>query len=201
MRHRNRGSPGNCKLPRVHHTLVWYYLETSLKPFWLTWQPAARGAAQPRLVMPAKKSAKKNASILLVDDDVVIRLTIGEHLRACGFTVIEAASTAEAKVVLQAGPPVDVVIADAQLAGPESGFALAAWVRRHRPKIEMMLVSAIANKAQAASEFCARDPDKKPPTDANGLAARINAITAERKRRARPPSSSAVVSSPRRRRT
>ncbi|MBC7767760.1 MAG: response regulator [Phycisphaerales bacterium] len=142
------------------------------------------------------KAAKK--TVLLADGDVIIRLTIGEYLRACGQKVVEAASGKEAKAILQSGLSVDVVFADAQLAGEDSGFALAHWIRRYRPSVEVILTSTISGKTQAASEFCSRFPTKAP-YDSSGLAARIRALTAERKRRSRPPSSTTPAVRKRRR--
>jgi len=141
------------------------------------------------------KTTKQN--ILLAEGDVIVRMALGEYLRTCGHKVLEAASSREAKSVLQSGIAVDVVLSDAQLAGEESGFALAQWIRRYRPAVEIILTSTVLGKAQAASEFCARFPTKAP-YDSSGLAARIRALVAERKRRARPPSSTTAMTRKRR---
>lgn len=140
-----------------------------------------------------------NQTVLLADGDVLVRHALAEYLRACGHRVLEAADGEEAKAILQAGIELHVLFSDAELAGGESGFALAHWIRRYRPQVEVVLSSTIVAKAQAASEFCARFPTQ-PPCDAAGLAARIRALSAERKRRAR-PSSSSVSARQRRRRS
>lgn len=139
-----------------------------------------------------------NQTVLLADSDVIVRHALAEYLRACGHKVLEAANCEEAKAILQAGIEINAVLSDAELAGGESGFALAHWVRRYRPNIEMFLNSTVNAKAQAASEFCARFPTQ-PPCDLAGLAARIRALSAERKRRARPPSSTVSARGRRRR--
>lgn len=136
-------------------------------------------------------------TVLLVEADIIVRFAIADYLRGCAITVLEAATAQEARQILLAGPPVDVLMSDAQLAGEENGFALAQWVRRHRADTEVILTSSIINKAQAASEFCARYPDQPAGSDANGLATRIHTMMAERKRRLRPPSTTAAA--PRRR--
>jgi DNA-binding NtrC family response regulator len=141
--------------------------------------------------------AKASSTILLVEADVIVRFALAEYLRACPATVIEAASAHDARQVLLAGPAIDILISDAQLADEENGFALAQWVRRHRPDTEIILTSSIINKAQAAREFCARYPDQPATSDANALATRIHSMIAERKRRLRPPSATAAA--PRRR--
>lgn len=140
-----------------------------------------------------------DATILLVEEDVIVRFAIAEYLRACDFTVIEAASGTDARAVLVAGPAIDVLMSDAQLAGNENGFALAQWVRRHRPNVEVLLMSSLAQKSQIASDFCARYPDRKTLSDAAGLTSRVQAMLAERKRRTRSPSSTASVNARRRR--
>jgi DNA-binding NtrC family response regulator len=140
-----------------------------------------------------------SATILLVEADVIVRFALAEYLRACGLTVIEAPNSADARAVLVAGPTIDVLMSDAQMAGGENGFTLAQWVRRHRPNIEILLMSSLTQKAQIASDFCARYSDRKSPSDAATLASRIQAMMAERKRRTRPPSSTANVNAKRRR--
>jgi CheY-like chemotaxis protein len=130
-------------------------------------------------------------TLLVAEGDVIVRVALCQFLRACAFTVLEAADGAEAKAILQSGLAVDVLISDAELAGPESGFALAQWVRRYRPTIEVLLTTSVASKAQTAASYCGRFPGGKPPSDAASLSARIHAMLAERKRRARAAPSTA----------
>jgi DNA-binding response OmpR family regulator len=133
-------------------------------------------------------------TILLTEADVIVRLILAEHLRHCAI-VVEAASAQEARAVLVAGPPIDIMIADAQLAGgDETGFALAQWVRRYRPQIEVIMTASVTHKAQAAADFCARYPATKAVETA-ALSQRIRAMLAERKRRLRPgaPTASALL--------
>ncbi|ANP47656.1 response regulator [Candidatus Viadribacter manganicus] len=100
--------------------------------------------------MAARRSPKKIA-ILLVEADVLVRFAIGEHLRACSVTVIEAVNGDDAKAILLAGPEVDVLMSDTQLAGEGSGFVLAQWVRRHRPSIEAVLTGSLARQSAGGS--------------------------------------------------
>lgn len=143
-------------------------------------------------------TAPKN-TLLLADGDVIVRLALGEYLRACGLMVLEAATGEEAKAILQSGMSIDSLFCDAQLPGVENGFALAQWVRRYRPAIDVVLTTSLESKAEAAGRFCS--PDGKGHIDLAGLSARIRAMQAERKRRARPPSSTKALPAKRRRRT
>lgn len=146
--------------------------------------------------MPARK---KDPIILLVEADVIVRFALAEYLRACQFVVIEAADAGDAKAVLVAGPAINILMSDAQLAGDSNGFALAQWVRRHRPQVEVILTSTVTKKAEAASAFCGLYPDRKTISDAAGLASRIQAMLAERKRRTRPGANTANAAAKRRR--
>jgi DNA-binding NtrC family response regulator len=141
--------------------------------------------------MASRKSSPKQQTVLLVESDVLVRFALAEHLRACEILVIEAASADDAKAVLVAGPAIHLLLSDAQMAG--EGFVLAQWVRRHRPKIEIILTGSVASKAQAAAEIAARVPHCKPNGDAAALNARIKAMLAERTRRLRPQPKSAPV--------
>ena len=53
--------------------------------------------------------------ILVVEDEVMVRLAAAEHLRENGFTVIEAVSADEARSVLQSGIDVSLVFSDIQM--------------------------------------------------------------------------------------
>jgi DNA-binding NtrC family response regulator len=144
-------------------------------------------------------TAKSCITILLVEADVIVRFALAQHLRRCGHTVIEVVSGAEARAVLLAGPAIEVVLADAQLAGDENGFALAQWVRRHRKSIDVILTGALAHKVQVVCDFCVESD--KADRDAHGLISRIQGMLAERKRRMRPAPKTAPLVTPRRKRT
>lgn len=135
--------------------------------------------------MPSLKSKATAKTILLVDDDVVIRLAVAEFLRGCGFVVLEASGSKEARTILLAGPAIDILLSDAQLVGEDSGFALAQWVRRHRTAVKVLLTATTANKIESAASLCTHSPGY----DAKSLQTRIRSMMSERARRARPAAS------------
>jgi DNA-binding response OmpR family regulator len=81
-------------------------------------------------------------TILVVEDDVLIRMPLVEYLRECGYQVFEAAGVAEARAVLDADTPVDLVFTDVN---QQNGFLLASWVRQHHPKTQVLLTSDTAD--------------------------------------------------------
>jgi CheY-like chemotaxis protein len=145
----------------------------------------------------ASFNPSKKLTVLLVEADVIVRFALAQHLRTCAHTVIEVVSGTEARAVLLAGPAVDVVLADAQLAGDDNGFALAQWVRRHRQSIDVILTGTLAHKVQVACEFCVEGD--RADHDALGLISSIQSMLAERKRRMRPAPKTAPATTKRKR--
>ncbi len=78
--------------------------------------------------------------VLLVEDDVLLRLITAVSLRAAGFDVIEAANSAEAIRILEC-IPVDAMFSDIHMPGRMNGLALAEWVRQRRLDTRIVLTS------------------------------------------------------------
>jgi CheY-like chemotaxis protein len=62
--------------------------------------------------------------ILLVEDEVLIRMLAAEILSEAGFTVIESASADEALTILQARSDVQLLFTDVNMPGSLDGLAL-----------------------------------------------------------------------------
>jgi CheY-like chemotaxis protein len=131
--------------------------------------------------MPKAYVCETGATILVAEDDVIVRIAIAEYLRECGFRVIEASGGLEAKKVLLEGPDISLLLADARLAGDDNGFALAQWIRRFRPKVAVVLTANMEAKAEAASQLCAKN--QTPPPPPSHLRDRIRAMKARHIRR------------------
>jgi DNA-binding response OmpR family regulator len=117
-------------------------------------------------------------TILIVEDEVLIRFDVADYLRTCGYRVLEAGNASEAMAILQSGHRIDLVFSDVQLPGSMDGFALARWVRSHRPDIKVILTSGASRSAQVAGELCADGPMEKKPYDSQHLLERIRATLA-----------------------
>ena len=73
-------------------------------------------------------------TVLVVENDVLVRLAIASYLRDCGYRVIEASSTEEATAVLtNTDIAVDIVFSAVEIGGALDGFALSRWIRTTRP--------------------------------------------------------------------
>jgi len=99
-------------------------------------------------------------TVLVVEDEVLIRLAIADYLRACGWRVLEAGSAEEAiRVLLATDVAVDVVFSDVQMPGAMDGFGLAQWIRANRPDVRVLLTSgAPPAMAAGAGELCEDGP-------------------------------------------
>ena len=81
--------------------------------------------------------------VLIVENDVLLRLVTASNLRDAGFEVIEAANCAEALRVLDC-IPVDVLFSDIDMPGNMDGLALAQWVHRSQADTRIVLTSGAA---------------------------------------------------------
>jgi DNA-binding response OmpR family regulator len=83
---------------------------------------------------------KTRHTILVVEDEELIRISTSEFLREYGFTVLEAGDVAEAETLLGRSP-IDLVFSDVNLPNRQTGFALEKWIRRHYPSVGVILTS------------------------------------------------------------
>jgi DNA-binding response OmpR family regulator len=129
-----------------------------------------------RKALPSSDRARP-ATVLFVEDNVVVRLAFAEHLRDEGFTVIEASTAAEAIEALQtADVTVDFVFSDVAMPGPMDGFALAQWIRANRAGLPVLITSAIAERKRSAKELHAHEPFIDKPYDYDEALARIRSM-------------------------
>jgi len=112
-------------------------------------------------------------TILVVEDDVLVRSVAAAYLRESGFEVIEATGADEAIRVLQAEVRVDVVFSDVNMPGSMDGFALAQWVHRERPRLQVILTSGAPHTARGAAQ---QGPILAKPYDHAALARYIRAL-------------------------
>jgi CheY-like chemotaxis protein len=119
-------------------------------------------------------------TVLVVEDEVLVRLALAEHLRDCGYRVLEAANAFEAIQILTEDIRVDVLLSDVQMPGDMNGFGLAKWTRQHRPTARIVMTSGHEQAAHEASDLCAEEPFIKRPYDPARLAAEIRRLLASR---------------------
>ena len=115
-------------------------------------------------------------TILVVEDEILVRTVIAAYLRDCGFDVVEAGNAEEAVRVLEASIRVDIVFSDINMPGRLDGFGLAQWLRRERPGLKIILTSGAAQAVKDASDLCAHVPILAKPYDYAEVARQLRAL-------------------------
>ena len=114
-------------------------------------------------------------TILVVEDETLIRLHVSDTFRDCGFEVIEAGDAAAAIGELQRNRAIDAVFTDLSLPGGADGFAVSRWVREHRPGLPVVLTSGEVTAAHAQA-VSAQEPFFAKPCDYAAVAAFIRGL-------------------------
>jgi CheY-like chemotaxis protein len=112
-------------------------------------------------------------TVIVAEDEILIRLSIALELREAGFHVVEAGTADEVLDFLMTGQPVDCVFTDVRMPGALDGAALAYRIARDFPQVEVLVTSAHARpEGLAAASFI-----PKPYVQEN-VVARITAAIA-----------------------
>ncbi|MDE1569348.1 response regulator [Aquabacter sp. P-9] len=80
-------------------------------------------------------------TILIVEDEALVRLVLSEALRDAGMRVVEAATAEEAEAALRAGLQVDLVFTDVRMPGSYDGLELARRIKRERADLPILVTS------------------------------------------------------------
>jgi CheY-like chemotaxis protein len=81
------------------------------------------------------------ATVLVVEDESLLRELIVQELADAGFEVIEADTGERAIAILNAGRSIDVLFTDIRLPGHVDGWQIARHARHHRPEIPVIYAS------------------------------------------------------------
>src|SRR5262249_16680198 len=93
---------------------------------------------------PAEESGPiETPTILVVEDEWLIRAALSDDLRSRGYRVIEARDADEAFAVLKTNLEIGVVVTDVVMPGTIDGVGLAQWIGRERPALHVILATAV----------------------------------------------------------
>lgn len=115
-------------------------------------------------------------SILVVDDEALIRLDLVDFFNEQRFTVFEAEHADEAIAILEANPSIQVVLTDVHMPGSMDGVRLAHYVRDRYPPT--LLVVASGAVALTPAELPAHTMFVAKPFDPRFVLYEIDRLTA-----------------------
>lgn len=102
---------------------------------------------------PKQKTKKGSETILVVEDDGMVRRMLETMLAMGGYNVLSAASGAEAIEVWKvSGPKVNMLLTDMVMPGGITGKELAEELRKERPTLRVLISSGYSSELVSGGE-------------------------------------------------
>lgn len=102
-------------------------------------------------------------AILLVEDEILIRIELADFFADAGYQVFEAGDADEAIGILEREKTIRIVLTDIQLPGSMDGLKLAHYIRDRYPPTVLLLTSGGVHiedaSLPASSQFIAKPFD------------------------------------------
>ena len=95
-------------------------------------------------------------TVLVVEDEVLIRLMVADELRDRGLQVLEASNADEALRILESSLSVHLLFTDVRMPGRMDGLALTRLAHSRFPQLKLIVASS-------------RRPDDSPPPHADAF--------------------------------
>lgn len=90
-------------------------------------------------------------TVLIVEDEVLIRMSSAAALEDAGFLTLEVGSSAEALEMLLSNSDITLMMTDVRMPGTMDGLGLVELVSRNHPAIRSMVVSGTTSAAEAGN--------------------------------------------------
>jgi CheY-like chemotaxis protein len=137
------------------------------------WLPATdEKGARTALTEAEPIRARRGTTVLLVDDEDLVRMATAEMLRDLGYRVVEAGSGAQALSALRSGLEASVLVTDYLMPGM-SGAALVTEMRGAGYQLPSLIITAYAN---AGLDVPADVPKLAKPFRQADLAGRLDEL-------------------------
>jgi CheY-like chemotaxis protein len=143
------------------------------------WFPqAASSVTPPRPAAQSELPLTHTVSVLMVDDDNMVREALAGELEDRNFQVTTASDGLAALALVDGGQAMDVLVTDYSMPGM-NGLTLIQEVRRRRPEVPALLLTGYAEAG--AETALARIPDRlttllRKPISGADLAGRVAAM-------------------------
>jgi CheY-like chemotaxis protein len=103
------------------------------------------------LISSLPETAGEGEVVLVIDDEPIIRMLIGEVLAESGYAVIEAPDGPAGLKVLESNARIDLLITDVGLPGGMNGRQVADAARVSRPNLKVLFITGYAENAVVGS--------------------------------------------------
>ena len=90
-------------------------------------------------------------TILVVEDEALIRMVSADVLADAGYRVLEAQDADEAIEIMERADHVELLFTDIRMPGSMDGLELASFVHAHWPDVRLLVTSA--HRSLSASEI------------------------------------------------
>jgi CheY-like chemotaxis protein len=115
-------------------------------------------------------------TVLVVEDEVLIRLQIADELRNRGIQVLEACNAEEALTILESSFAVHVLFTDIHMPGRMDGVGLTRLARQRYPELKLVLSSGHQPQQYARDSA---DVFIHKPYDPGAVVRQVEALLAE----------------------
>jgi len=113
-------------------------------------------------------------NVLVVEDEMVLRMRAVDIVQDAGFTAVEAVNADQALAILEARSDISLLFSDIQMPGSIDGLMLAHAVHKRWPRIKIILVSGQVNISDSDKPADSRFIGK--PLDAMQMVAELQAM-------------------------
>ena len=112
--------------------------------------PRHIGAAETveaRTEVSSMAHAAQGETVLVIDDEPLVRMLVTDVLRELGYAAIEAVDGATGLKILRSAARIDLLITDIGLPGNMDGGQVAEAARKLRPSVKVLFITGFAEKA------------------------------------------------------
>jgi len=96
--------------------------------------------------------AKAGAAVLLVEDELALRMVIVEVLSDLGYAVLEVGNSQSGLQIVESGARIDLLLTDVGLPGGMNGRQLADAARKRRPNLKVLFLTGYAESVAAGND-------------------------------------------------
>jgi len=104
----------------------------------------------------------RKVTVLVVEDQPLLRLHAVDMIEDAGFTALEAEDADAAVAILMLSEDVHLVFTDIEMPGSMDGIQLAALVRDRWPPMHIIVTSGRARLTRAHCQLAARSSPSHP---------------------------------------